>query len=267
MAAVALLLLLRDPISDNLLEGGATLYWVLVVALVGFGAAFFARGFLAGRRQFGLYASLLVIQGTARLAFALAVAVGIADGIEAVALGICAGSASRRSRRSPKPPRASSPQGERDHRDSGQRRGADPQCHRLDPVRDPDRDRKRERESRGPLDHQQAGVEPELAPAGEEPAGEESCSEADQGDDQYPVQRRPALEQVVGDRVAKQQQQGDGGQRERRLDQCGDPEHVARVLADLLALGERPREQLLDRPEQGRGGDEDHTDQSTTISP
>jgi O-antigen/teichoic acid export membrane protein len=90
LAAVALLLLLRDPISDNLLEGGATLYWVLVVALVGFGGAFFARGFLAGRRQFGLYASLLVIEGTARLAFALAVAVGIADGIEAVALGICA---------------------------------------------------------------------------------------------------------------------------------------------------------------------------------
>jgi len=88
LAAVAVLLILREPISDNLLEGGELLFWVLVTALVGFGGAFFARGFLAGRRQFGLYAALLVLEGSARLAFALAVAVGIADGIDAVALGI-----------------------------------------------------------------------------------------------------------------------------------------------------------------------------------
>jgi O-antigen/teichoic acid export membrane protein len=88
LAAVALLLIVREPISDNLLEGSELLFWVLVAALVGFGGAFFARGFLAGRRQFGLYAALLVLEGTARLAFALAVAVGIAEGIDAVALGI-----------------------------------------------------------------------------------------------------------------------------------------------------------------------------------
>jgi O-antigen/teichoic acid export membrane protein len=88
LAAVALLLILREPISDNLLEGGEVLFWVLVAALVGFGGAFFARGFLAGRRQFGLYAALLVLEGSARLTFALAVAVGIAEGIDAVALGI-----------------------------------------------------------------------------------------------------------------------------------------------------------------------------------
>ena len=88
LAAVALLLALREPISDNLLEGGDLLFWVLVAAMVGFGAAFFARGFLAGRRQFGYYATLLVLEGSARLAFAVAVAVGIAAGIDAVALGI-----------------------------------------------------------------------------------------------------------------------------------------------------------------------------------
>lgn len=88
LAAVAVLLILREPISDNLLEGGELLFWVLVAALVGFGGAFFARGFLAGRRQFGLYAALLVLEGSARLTFALAVAVGIAEGIDAVALGI-----------------------------------------------------------------------------------------------------------------------------------------------------------------------------------
>jgi O-antigen/teichoic acid export membrane protein len=90
LAAVALLLILREPISDNLLEGGEALFWILVVALIGFGGAYYARGFLAGRRQFGLYATLLVLEGCARLLFALAVAVGIASGIDAVALGIAA---------------------------------------------------------------------------------------------------------------------------------------------------------------------------------
>ena len=88
VAALAVLLALRDPISDNLLEGGDVLFWSLVAAIAGFGAAFYARGFLAGRRQFGLYALLLVLEGGSRLVFALAVAVGIAEGIDVVALGI-----------------------------------------------------------------------------------------------------------------------------------------------------------------------------------
>ncbi len=61
---------------------------MLVVGIAGFGAAFYARGFLAGRRQFGLYATLLVLEGGSRLMFPVAVAVGIADGVDAVALGI-----------------------------------------------------------------------------------------------------------------------------------------------------------------------------------
>lgn len=88
--AVVVLLAIKGPIQDQLLEGGDTLYWVLLVSLIGFGAAYFARGFLAGRRQFGLYATLLVLEGSARLVFALAVAVGIADGMDVVALGIAA---------------------------------------------------------------------------------------------------------------------------------------------------------------------------------
>lgn len=88
VAAVAVLLALREPISDNLLEGGDVLFWSLVAAISGFGAAFYARGFLAGRRQFGLYALLLVLEGGSRAAFALAVATGIAEGIDVVALGI-----------------------------------------------------------------------------------------------------------------------------------------------------------------------------------
>jgi len=86
--ALLALMVLRGPIQDNLLEGGDVLFWVLVVSLFGFGGAYYARGFLAGRRRFALYASLLVLEGLARLGFALAVAVGIAGGVDAVAIGI-----------------------------------------------------------------------------------------------------------------------------------------------------------------------------------
>ncbi len=83
-------LALRDPLQDQLLSGDETLYWILVAAVLAFGASFFARGFLAGSRRFTLYALLLLAESTARVSFALAVAIGIADGQTAVALGIVA---------------------------------------------------------------------------------------------------------------------------------------------------------------------------------
>jgi O-antigen/teichoic acid export membrane protein len=86
--AVIVMLALRDPITDDLLDGSETLYWVLVVGIAAFGAAYYARGFLAGRRQFGLYATLLVLEGGSRLMFPVAVAVGIAEGVDFVALGV-----------------------------------------------------------------------------------------------------------------------------------------------------------------------------------
>ena len=95
-----------------------TLYWILVAAVLAFGASFFARGFLAGSRRFVLYGSLLLAESTARMSFALAVAVGIANGQTAVALGIVAapvlsldrGAARlRRARGEPARPRAARP--------------------------------------------------------------------------------------------------------------------------------------------------------------
>ncbi|OLE35399.1 MAG: hypothetical protein AUG48_10700 [Actinobacteria bacterium 13_1_20CM_3_68_9] len=81
-------LALRGPLQDDLLSGNETLYWVLVTAVLAFAASFFARGFLAGSRRFALYGALLLAESTARMSFALAVAVGIASGQTAVALGI-----------------------------------------------------------------------------------------------------------------------------------------------------------------------------------
>lgn len=85
-----LALALRGPLQDGLLSGSETLYWVLVVSIVAFGVSFYARGYLAGNRRFTLLAGLLVLESSARAAFALALALGIADGQVSVALGVAA---------------------------------------------------------------------------------------------------------------------------------------------------------------------------------
>jgi O-antigen/teichoic acid export membrane protein len=89
-ACAAAALLLRNPLQDDLLSGDASLYWILVAATVAFAASFYARGFLAGRRRFGVLAGLLLAESASRMLFALAVAVGLASGQTAVALGIAA---------------------------------------------------------------------------------------------------------------------------------------------------------------------------------
>ena len=88
LIALVVLLLARGPIERELFDGEDVLYWILVASLLGFGLAYYARGFLAGRGQFRLYAALLVIEVSSRLAFAIAVAVGAASGANFVALGI-----------------------------------------------------------------------------------------------------------------------------------------------------------------------------------
>ena len=83
-------LLLRGTVRDHVFDGSSTLYWVLVVGVLAYAASYFARGWLAGHQYFGLYGGLVLLESLSRLAFALAVAVGIATGQSAVALGIAA---------------------------------------------------------------------------------------------------------------------------------------------------------------------------------
>jgi O-antigen/teichoic acid export membrane protein len=83
-------LVLRGPIQDDLFGGSATLYWILVVGVLAYAASYFARGFLAGHHQFGLYGGLVLMEASSRCLFALAVAIGIAEGQSAVALGMAA---------------------------------------------------------------------------------------------------------------------------------------------------------------------------------
>jgi O-antigen/teichoic acid export membrane protein len=83
-------LLLRGPLEDELLGGSTTLYCILIVTVLAYAASYFARGYLAGHRRFVLYGGLVLMEATSRCLFALAVAVGIAEGQTAVALGIVA---------------------------------------------------------------------------------------------------------------------------------------------------------------------------------
>ena len=87
---VVVALVLRGPIEDDLLGGSDTLYWILIVTVLAYAASYFARGFLAGHHRFGLYGGLVLMEASTRCLFALAVAVGIAEGQDAVAFGMAA---------------------------------------------------------------------------------------------------------------------------------------------------------------------------------
>jgi O-antigen/teichoic acid export membrane protein len=87
---LAAALALRGPIEDDVFDGSAELYWVLVTAGLAYAASYFARGWLAGHQRFGLYGGLVLLESISRVLFAVAVAVGIASGQGAVALGVAA---------------------------------------------------------------------------------------------------------------------------------------------------------------------------------
>jgi O-antigen/teichoic acid export membrane protein len=90
VAFAILALLLRGPLQDDLLQGNETLYWVFFSAVLGYAASYFARGFLAGNRQFGLFSLLILSESIFRTIFAVVVAVGLFQGQSVVALGIVA---------------------------------------------------------------------------------------------------------------------------------------------------------------------------------
>ncbi|MEA2358906.1 MAG: hypothetical protein QOI62_2166 [Solirubrobacteraceae bacterium] len=87
-AFLAVALALRSPIQDAF--GSSTLYWVFVGATVAYAGSYFARGYLAGHQWFALYGALVLFESLSRFCFPVAVAVGLAGGQSAVALGILA---------------------------------------------------------------------------------------------------------------------------------------------------------------------------------
>jgi O-antigen/teichoic acid export membrane protein len=87
---LAAALVARHPLQDNLFDGSAALYRILVVGVLAYAASYFARGFLAGHQRFALYGALVFLEAMSRMCFALAVIVGLASGQSAVAMGMAA---------------------------------------------------------------------------------------------------------------------------------------------------------------------------------
>src|SRR3954447_14024473 len=87
---LAIALAFKSELVNDIFDGSEALYWVLVVAVLAYAASYFARGWLAGHQWFGLYGGLVLLESVSRCLFALAVALGIAHGQTAVALGIAA---------------------------------------------------------------------------------------------------------------------------------------------------------------------------------
>src|SRR5213082_1458506 len=81
-------LAMRPQIEQGMFDGSSALYWILVIGVLAYSASYFARGWLAGHQRFALYGGLVFLESTSRFLFALAVAVGIASGQDAVGLGM-----------------------------------------------------------------------------------------------------------------------------------------------------------------------------------
>ena len=80
----------QGHITDSLFHGNTTLFWIMFTAVLCYAASYFARGYLAGSRMFGLYGGLVFIESVARCLFAVVVAVGISDNPNVTAAGIAA---------------------------------------------------------------------------------------------------------------------------------------------------------------------------------
>jgi len=87
---LAVALALHNELVDHVFQGQQALYDVLVVGTLAYAASYFARGWLAGHQRFGLFGGLVLMESISRVSFVLAVALGIASGQTAVALGIAA---------------------------------------------------------------------------------------------------------------------------------------------------------------------------------
>lgn len=82
-------LILKQPL-ENLLYGNSTLYWVFFSAVLFYAASYYARGYLAGHQQFGLFTTLILSESVFRTLFAALVAFGLLSGQSMVAIGIVA---------------------------------------------------------------------------------------------------------------------------------------------------------------------------------
>lgn len=87
-AFLVAVLVARGPIEDRLFDGSALFFWMFVLAVVGFSCDFFARGYLAGRRLFGVYSALLIFESGSRIVCAAALGLGLASGKDLAGIAV-----------------------------------------------------------------------------------------------------------------------------------------------------------------------------------
>ncbi len=83
-------LILKGPLENGLLAGNEVLYWVFFTSVLFYAASYYARGYLAGHQQFGLFTTLILSESMFRTLFAALVAFGLLSGQSWVAVGIVA---------------------------------------------------------------------------------------------------------------------------------------------------------------------------------
>ncbi len=90
VAFIAIALPVKGTIEDELFSGSHTLYWCLVAAVTFYAASYFARGFLAGQRRFGLYGGLVMMESASRVVFGVLLVAGALNGPDAAGVAIAA---------------------------------------------------------------------------------------------------------------------------------------------------------------------------------
>ena len=153
----------------------------------------------------------------------------------------------------------------RHHDERHERRRRHAERHRRLALGDPDRHRDRERQPRARLQEHEPAVEAEPLVPGQPAAGEVARRVGQHGHDEDPVERRRALEQVVLDRPPEHQREHEEAEREPALDQQRRPHGVVGLEAARPPVGDRARQQLLDRPVDDRDGHEQHRPQQRDL--
>lgn len=90
VAFAVVALVFKEPLENGLLSGNTTLYWVFFSSVLFYAASYYARGYLAGHQQFGLFTALIFSESLFRTVFAVLVAIGLLSGQSMVAVGIVA---------------------------------------------------------------------------------------------------------------------------------------------------------------------------------
>ena len=143
-----------------------------------------------------------------------------------------------------------------DH-EAERRGGQDADRDRRLAAQQADRDEHGEDGAEARFGEDQGDEEAEALGAGEEAAGEVAGGVEEDGAEEDPVERFVALQQVVLDRPAQGQREDREGDAEAELDRRRDAHRPADLLALRPVFGDVAREQLFDRPVEGRDRDED----------